>query len=257
MPKLKAVLFDLDDTLISWANFVDTWRAQEMRHLGYLYDYVHAQGYQLNAPLEALHEQFSRRVRVAWEKARSTLRAPHFGVIVTETLAHFGLDCSEEPLTMEACIEAYRWGPYDGVTVFPDVPDALATLRQHGVEVGIVTNAYHPAAMRDRELDQLGLLPYFPRPETRMTAADVGYLKPHPFIFRHALEVMDAAPEEAVFVGDNLSADIDGARKVGMRGVLRTVHGRTPLQRMIVPDASVDDLHQLLLVLDEWYPDWR
>ncbi len=257
MPTLKAVLFDLDDTLISWANFLDSWRTHEMRHLGYLYEYVHAQGYPLNVPLEALHEQFSRRVRLAWEQARSTLRAPHFGVIVTETLAHFGLDCSEEPLTMAACIEAYRWGAYDGVTVFPDVPQALETLRQHGVEIGIVTNAYHPAVMRDRELDQLGLLSYFPRSETRITAADVGYLKPHPYIFRHALNVMGAAPDEAVFVGDNLSADIDGARKVGMRAVLRTVHGHSPLQRMIVPDACVNDLDQLLLVLDEWYPDWR
>jgi hypothetical protein len=34
-------------------------------------------------------------------------------------------------------------------------------------------------------------------------------------------------------------------------------HGRTPLQTMIVPDASVDDLGQLLQVLDEWYPGWR
>lgn len=257
MPTLKAVLFDLDDTLISWANFLDNWRDHEMRHLGYLYEYIHAQGYQLNASLEALHEQFSRRVRLAWEQARATLRAPHFGVLITETLAHFGLDCSEAPLSMEACIHAYRWGAYAGVSVFPDVPEALATLRQHGVEIGIITNAYQTATMRDRELDELGLLRFFPRSETRITAADVGYLKPHPFIFRHALRVMNAAPNEVVFVGDNLSADIDGAQKVGMRAVLRTVHGPLPLQRMITPEASVDDLGQLLLILDEWYPSWR
>lgn len=257
MAKLKAVLFDLDDTLISWANFLDGWRAHEMRHLGYLYEYVHAQGYCLNAPLDVLYEQFTRRARHAWEQARTTLRAPHYGVLMTEALAHFGLDCSEEALSMEACIDACRWGPYDGVTVFPDVPQALATLRQHGVEIGIVTNAHQTATMRDRELDQLGLLSYFPRPETRITAADVGYLKPHPHIFHHALRAVNAAPEEAVFVGDNLSADVDGAQKVGMRAVLRTTHGTLPLQRMIVPDACVDDLNQLLQVLDEWYPGWR
>ncbi len=257
MAQLKAVLFDLDDTLISWGNFVDTWRAQEMRHLGYLYEYVHEQGYCLNASLEALHEQFSRRVRSAWEQARATLRAPHFGVLVTETLSHFGLDCSEPPLSMAACIEAYRWGSYEGVTVFPDVPDALTELTRRGVEIGIVTNAYQTAVMRWRELHELGLAAYFPRSETLITAADVGYLKPHPYIFYHALSVMGTAPEETVFVGDNLSADVDGAHKVGMRAVLRLAHGRTPLQTMIVPDASVDNLGQLLQVLDEWYPGWR
>jgi putative hydrolase of the HAD superfamily len=45
-------------------------------------------------------------------------------------------------------------------------------------------------------------------------------MKPHPNIFRAALALMQVEPEASVMVGDSLSHDVYGARRVGMRGIL-------------------------------------
>jgi putative hydrolase of the HAD superfamily len=53
----------------------------------------------------------------------------------------------------------------------------------------------------------------------------VGYEKPHPQIFRHALKSMNAAPGESLYVGDVYSVDYLGATGAGMRAVLMDVPG--------------------------------
>jgi putative hydrolase of the HAD superfamily len=52
-----------------------------------------------------------------------------------------------------------------------------------------------------------------------VSSADLGYMKPHPAIFRTALEQMGSPPDESVMVGDSLLHDVEGARRVGMHGV--------------------------------------
>ena len=253
---LKAVLFDLDDTLIDWSKLSVDWRAKDLRHVDAVFRFVHEHGAALNVPVEVIQENFSRRTRDAWSVARATLRAPHFGQLLMDTLDHFGLTRSEA-LSMAACLNAHGWGAIEGVYVFPDVPPALEELRQHGIEIGIVTNSHQPATMRDHELRDYDLLKHFPQVHTRITAADVGYLKPHPFIFNHALKAIGATAEETVFVGDNIVADVSGAQKVGMKAVLRVNAEEPPLSSMIEPDAKIKNLGELLNVLDGWYEGWR
>jgi putative hydrolase of the HAD superfamily len=53
----------------------------------------------------------------------------------------------------------------------------------------------------------------------------VGYEKPHPEIFRHALKSMNAAPEDSLYVGDVYSVDYLGATGVGMKAILMDVPG--------------------------------
>jgi len=53
----------------------------------------------------------------------------------------------------------------------------------------------------------------------------VGYEKPRPEIFRHALKSMNAAPEESLYVGDVYSVDYLGATGAGMQAVLMDVPG--------------------------------
>jgi putative hydrolase of the HAD superfamily len=53
----------------------------------------------------------------------------------------------------------------------------------------------------------------------------VGYEKPHPEIFRHALKSMNAAPNESLYVGDVYSVDYVGATAAGMQAVLMDVSG--------------------------------
>ena len=74
----------------------------------------------------------------------------------------------------------------------------------------------------------------------------VGYEKPHPEIFRHALKSMNAAPEESLYVGDVYSVDYLGATRAGMRAVLMDVPGAYRERGL----PRVEDLLELQLVLE-------
>jgi putative hydrolase of the HAD superfamily len=73
----------------------------------------------------------------------------------------------------------------------------------------------------------------------------VGYEKPHPEIFRHALNSMKAAPEESLYVGDVYSVDYLGATGAGMQALLMDVPGA--YRDKGVP--RVESLEQLQVVL--------
>lgn len=252
-PVLKAVLFDLDDTLIDWSGFDHDWERRERELLRSVYDYACAELHPLD-DFEALVAAFFARTRAAWEDARTSLRAPHVGTVLADSLVDLGVP--QARVNVHRLLEAYPWGAQPGAVAFPDALEVLPLLRQHGVRVGIVTNAYQPMWLRDREIEHLGLLPYFP--ECRVSAADFGYLKPHPSIFEHALRLLDACPDETVFVGDNPVADIAGAQAAGLRAILRVTHPVPPmLSGLIVPDRALNSLRELPDILDQWFPGWR
>jgi putative hydrolase of the HAD superfamily len=253
---LKAIFFDLDDTLIDWSNFSADWREKEIQHLTGVYQYVTRNGGTISTTIATLQDYYNKQVREAWANARATLRSPHLGNVLMQSLAHFGLRESDR-IDMRGCLEAYGWGAVPGVRVFPDVPEALETLRSHGIKVGIVTNAHQPITMRDIELAEYDLLRHFTDAPARICAADVGYIKPHPHIFRHALSTLDVTPEEAVFVGDNVVADIGGAQKVGIKAVLRVNHNEPLLSGMVKPDGKIRHLGELMTLLDDWFVGWR
>lgn len=99
-------------------------------------------------------------------------------------------------------------------TAYPEVPEVLEELRERGYRMGVVSNW---------ELDlpevlaRAGLRHFF---DVVVASAAVGAAKPDPRIFWVALEALDAAPPEAVHVGDSYEADVQGARAAGISPVL-------------------------------------
>jgi putative hydrolase of the HAD superfamily len=250
---LKAVIFDLDDTLIDWSNVDDNWEFRERQFLRGVFDYVNQNGTPLT-DFDALIHEFRNGMRDAWDEGRSSLRAPHLGRILVDALVSSG--AANAHLDERRCLEAYNWSAAPGVVTFPDVPAALQLLIDHDIRVGIVTNAHQPMWMRDIELAHFGLLDYFP--DCRLSAADSGYLKPHPTIFQQALECLGVMADEAVFVGDNPVADVAGAQGAGVRAVLRIRQAASSmLSGLITPDHSISSLEELPAVLDQWFPGWR
>lgn len=249
---LKGILFDLDDTLLDWSHFGGDWSAMERDHLRGVFDYIRAEIHPLD-DLDAYSAEFGNRMMAAWTSARGTFRAPNLGTLLVETSVAFGVP--PEALDPRRCLIAYDWKKIPGTRVFPEVPETLALLRRHGIRIGIVTNAHQPMWIRDVEIQQHGLYDFFP--DCRLSAADVGYLKPHPVIFQTALNCLGTKPSETVFVGDDPEADIGGAKSAGLRSILRRVaRQRTPLG-LIVPDETVDRLDEIPAILDSWYPGWR
>ena len=251
--QLRAVLFDFDDTLIDWSGVTLGWRELEAKRLSRVLSFVNARTKHNLTDLDRLVDTYTERTRKAWAAARVNLRAPIMPNILLSTLTDMGVhdaaSCRDEVLL------AYDWSAVPGTVVFPDVPPALELLRSNGIRAGIVTNASLPMWMRDNELREHGLMDYFS--ECRLSAADVGYLKPHSRIFRFALEKMGTSAEETVFVGDNPVADVAGAQAVGMRAVRRLNPGASDNRHLAKSHKIVTSLAELPSLLDNWYPNWR
>ncbi len=254
---LKAILFDLDHTLIDWSE-AESWDTFLRRRFDPVWDFVHENMHPLyDATAEDMQVSFSFMLRTAWRIGTRTLIAPNFLYVLRETLTTIGV--SPEQVDVPEIMRIFDWQPMQGERAYPDALEVLPQLAAQGVELGLVTNASAPMRYRDQELAAFDLLGYFPR--CRIAATEVGYLKPHRAIFQRALELLGVAPHEVVFVGDNLEADIKGAQQAGMVAVLRAHEGVVDEWASdapeITPDGTIHTLHELPALLDGWFPGWR
>jgi len=93
----------------------------------------------------------------------------------------------------------------------------LDSLRSRGIKTGLVANSWpDPARLLRADVEGFGLAKQF---DVIVFSEEVGFRKPQPEIFLHALEQLGVDPENAMFVGDRLDADVQGAAQVGMATV--------------------------------------
>jgi putative hydrolase of the HAD superfamily len=93
----------------------------------------------------------------------------------------------------------------------------LGSLRDRGLLLGLVANTWpEPARLVRRELDELGIAA---RLDAVVLSGEVGARKPEPAIFERALAELGVEPANALFVGDRLVDDVEGAAAVGMSTV--------------------------------------
>jgi FMN phosphatase YigB (HAD superfamily) len=94
--------------------------------------------------------------------------------------------------------------------------DALRRLKDHGIELGIVSNrGASPGRLVMRQLEANGLAGFFD-PAAIIWSDEVGFSKPDPRIYLSCLRALGITPERAVHVGDKKAKDVDGARRLGM-----------------------------------------
>jgi putative hydrolase of the HAD superfamily len=121
----------------------------------------------------------------------------------------------------ECAVEMTRaWEHAHNFELFEDVLPALAELRARKLKLGLVSNTGRDL---DRFVAHHGL-----DVDAVVSSGAHGKTKPHPTIFRAALERLAVEPEAAVMVGDSIEDDIEGASTVGMRGVLLDRENRYP-----------------------------
>ena len=106
----------------------------------------------------------------------------------------------------------HGWERHEYFELYEDTLPVLAELRDAGLRVGLVSNSardVHAFARHHRlEID------------AGITSFSHGKTKPHASIFRAVLDLLEVAPEDAAMVGDTIDADIEGALAIGMRAVL-------------------------------------
>ena len=139
--------------------------------------------------------------------------------------------------TVKPCAaEIYReWAACQHFLLYEDVPETLNTLAERNLKIGLISNSHRclESFQEHFELDNFV--------DVAISSSQHGYMKPHPSIFEAALKLAGVSASEAVMVGDSVTQDIDGARRVGMRGVLvrrseaagETVPGDVPVIRSL------------------------
>lgn len=90
------------------------------------------------------------------------------------------------------------------------------------------------------------IAPYF---DYILISGAFGRGKPDPSIFEHALEVMSIEKDEAIMVGDNLMTDILGASRAGIKSVWINRHNKE--RNEVIPDYEIHHLEELLPILEK------
>jgi len=107
-----------------------------------------------------------------------------------------------------------EWAACQHFFLYDDVTAVLRQLAGRGLKLGLISNSHRCLASFQQHFELNGLI------AGAVSSAEHGYMKPHSSIFEAALKLVDVRADESVMVGDSLSHDIEGARRVGMRGVL-------------------------------------
>ncbi len=208
----KAVLFDLDETLIHRDAAIGR--------------FVAAQYARFASALAPLTEtQYSERFLDLEDDGRIDKQLVYPALV--KALGITGV-------TSGALLADYR-ATYPGfATLNPGAMETLRALHDHGLKLGIVTNGN--AAVQNGKIDAIGIRPLLSCVVISETA---GLRKPDPAIFQHAADLLGVAAADCVFVGDNPEVDVIGATAAGMRGVW--FKAGTPWPATLPPPALAID----------------
>jgi putative hydrolase of the HAD superfamily len=229
MPVIRAILFDLDDTL--WPIVPVIRRAETVLH-GWLMQHAPAVARQFS--IDALRER--RKALMASDPVyQLDLRAlRHAGLV--EAFVAVGEDIAMVDQAMAVFSSARN-----EVTPYPDVLPSLTRLHRR-IALGTVSNGV-------ADLKQIGIAHYF---QASVAAHHFGSAKPDPAIFLAACDALQVAPHEAAYVGDDPLLDVEGAQKAGLHGIwinrMEPEAART-LPGHVRPDAictSFDELERWL-----------
>ena len=220
--RYRAVLFDLDDTLIPEDPAIEAgfaavaervWGSSSTEHVRSLWDAA-SQVMRDQAPAQAylaavhitasdlLHGSLVGRGRHA-DSLRGFL--PYY----LEHAFDPALPGSARPLTREL-VDLWRETRLAALSVYPDTVSVLDWLSDE-VPLGLVTNGL--SKLQRDKLELTGLSGYF---ASVVVAEEVGAAKPDATMFHETLRRLELGPGEAVMVGNDLERDIVGARSAGL-----------------------------------------
>ncbi len=181
-----------------------------------------------------------------WDRTAGECRSATLADLVAEASAELGLDVAEAVLEEAAVRHLGAWTPH--IRHFPDAAATLAGLVEAGLRLGLLSNTHWPRAFHERFLARDGLAEFL---DERLYSSEMTHLKPHPSVFRAALDALGLAdPARAVFVGDRPYDDIWGAQQAGLRTVW-VANDHAPAWD-VVPDATVTTLAELPGIVAAW-----
>ncbi len=193
---IRAVLFDVDDTLTDYAGSERAAIEQYLRVLGV--DVPGAADVWHTLQEEHFGRYLAGEVDFAGQcRARAAAMARWLGV-----------DCPDP----DDWFAGYRTHYEAALVTFDDVVTVLDEFI--GLRLGVVSN--NDESYVRRKLARLGLLDRF---DCVFGADSIGVVKPDPAVFLAACSRLGVAPAEAVYVGDRVDVDARAANAAGLLGV--------------------------------------
>jgi putative hydrolase of the HAD superfamily len=232
---LKAVFFDLDDTLFSTTDFAAQARraaVDNMRRHG------------LRLPTEHLLRELQEVIAEF-----SSNHEQHFDKLLLR-LPRRSFDGVNPAILVAAGVQAYHDAKFRHLKPYPDVPPVLARLARTDLLRGIITAGL--AVKQGDKLLRLGIYDYF-TPTAIFISDQIGISKPNPKLFQRACEEVGVGPEETMYVGDHPLHDIDPAVELGMVTVRIKRGKHAPEQGRSRAAHVLGDFKELLTVLRKDY----
>ncbi len=220
----RAVLFDLDDTLwpiapviIEAEKILFAWLNRHAPRV--------AERFSIDSLRQARLELLAQRPEFQYDLG--ALRRAG----LTAAFEQAGEDLSKVELAMVEFFAARN-----AVVPYDDVLPGLLRLKTR-VLIGSVTNG-------NADLQTIGLARHF---HASVSAPQMGVAKPDPAIFLACCNALGVQPHEAVYVGDDLLLDVQGAQRAGLRAVwMNRIGAVNRMPDKVRPDATVASLDQLL-----------
>jgi putative hydrolase of the HAD superfamily len=248
MPAIQVVLFDLGGTLLCYEKPPEfTIEQLNLRALRAMIAAAMAAGAKIPDPERAVRA-VGRMAAVMEAKAKRTHYSDTAENIIREGLEAVGVKPSAR--AWDTGMGAYYHTISQAARLADkDAPGVLSHLIEQGRTLGLVSNTWWAPEMHDSDLARFGLLDFFP---VRVYSCAAGVVKPHPAIYRQALDALDVAPAEAIFVGDQLTVDVAGPQKIGMRAVLVASVHYVGEDAEVKPDARIGSIGELPALVDDW-----
>ncbi len=215
---IRAVLFDVDDTLVDYSGAERIGITRYLRDLGVPEDRVPDAVSHWHWLVEHHFARYLSGELAFWDHRRERVR---------DMLRWLQRPVPRDPAALDAWFTGYQQRYERSLALFPDVVACLDRLS--GVPLGVVTN--NDTGYQRAKLARLGLADRF----TCVIGTETGGArKPDPAIFLAACEALGVAASATAYVGDRLDHDARGATDAGLYGVWLSRSGR-PMAEPEVP----------------------
>jgi len=227
-----AILFDLDDTLISLDGVTE--KALDLACTDFQ---------------EAYRPPYTQDVMV---RAINDVKSRYWSDPERHRLGRLDLDNTRRQLFLLAfqvlgydnMTGAYEladsYGRYqDELThIFPETAGTLQTLQRSGIRLGMVTNG--SSGKQRAKIERFALERFF---QIILVEEEVGFGKPDPRVYEEALSRLNLPASRVWMVGDNLVWDIESPQRLGIYSVWVNKRGKQLDENSkIVPDMVINDI---------------
>ena len=233
--QLKAMLFDLDDTVIAFDAVADQSWQEVCRRFA-----PRIKGIEVNQLYTTIKEikDWYMGDREGHRFMRLNLEA-YRREMIGMSLDRLGIDA---PGLANEMADFYGVERERATFVLPGAIDTLKYFRSGNLRLALLTNG--TSAGQRRKIEKYGLAPLF---DFILIEEELGFGKPDERVVLQALEKLNVSAAEAWMVGDDLERDIEGAKKVGIFGVWVDWRGAgLPESAPVRPDKIISTISELL-----------